>query len=217
MHFLLSITFLHLGSYVCESYPHTFLPKNATYDELKALNMAREVAVYSEVAKQIIDLAVYGDARNRSYRRLADFTDTIGNRVSGSKNLEMAIKYMYKAMTSDGLDVHLEPVKVPHWVRGKESAEIIQPRSKNLAILGLGSSVGTPSEGIQAEVVVVQSFDDLKSRGSEVKGKIVVYNQPFVSYGETVAYRAFGASEAAKLGAVAALIRSITPFSINSR
>lgn len=69
--------------------------------------------------------------------------------------------------------------------------------------------------GIKAEVLVVESFDDLKRRASEAKGKIVVYNQPFVSYGETVAYRASGASEAAKVGAVASLIRSITPFSIN--
>lgn len=69
--------------------------------------MAAEVAGYKGVAKQIIDLAVFGVAQNRSYRRLADFTDTIGNRVSGSSNLDMAIKYMYKAMTKDGLDVHL--------------------------------------------------------------------------------------------------------------
>ncbi|KAJ0065974.1 hypothetical protein NL108_001182, partial [Boleophthalmus pectinirostris] len=108
------------------------------------------------------------------------------------------------------------PVKVPHWVRGKESAEMIQPRSKNLAILGLGSSIGTPPEGIQAEVLVVQSFQELQRRESEVPGKIVVFNQPFVSYGTTVLYRGLGASEAAKLGAVATLIRSITPFSINS-
>lgn len=59
------------------------------------------------VAKQIIDLAVFGAAQNRSYNRLADFTDTIGNRVSGSQNLDMAIKYMHSAMTQDGLDVHL--------------------------------------------------------------------------------------------------------------
>lgn len=217
MHFLLYfITFLHLGSHVCDCHPHTFPTRNTTEAAIKALDVAKEVAAYADVAKQIIDLAVYGDARNRSYRRLADFTDTIGNRVSGSKNLEMAINYMYKALTSDGLEVHLEPVKVPHWVRGKESAEMVQPRPKHLAILGLGSSIGTPPEGIQAEVLVVQSFDELKSRGSEAKGKIVVYNQPFVSYGETVAYRAFGASEAAKFGAVAALIRSVTPFSINS-
>lgn len=70
-------------------------------------DIAAEVAGYADVAKQIIDLAVFGAAKSRSYRRLADFTDTIGNRVSGSHNLEMAIKYMYNAMTQDGLDVHL--------------------------------------------------------------------------------------------------------------
>ncbi|XP_077577209.1 carboxypeptidase Q-like [Stigmatopora nigra] len=175
-----------------------------------------EVASYADVAKQIIDLAVFGPAQNRSYRRLADFTDAIGNRVSGSVNLEMAIKYMHNAMMQDKLDVHLEPVKIPHWVRGKESAVMTLPRTKNLAMLGLGSSVGTPPEGIEAEVLVVSSFEELKHRSSEVPGKIVVYNQPFVSYGETVAYRAYGASEAASFGAVATLIRSITPFSINS-
>lgn len=72
-----------------------------------------------------------------------------------------------------------------------------------------------PCAGIQAEVMVVRSFEELKLRGSEAVGKVVVFNQPFVSYGETVAYRAYGASEAAKAGAVATLIRSVTPFSIN--
>lgn len=71
------------------------------------------------------------------------------------------------------------------------------------------------SSGIEAEVLVVKSFEELKRRASEATGKIVVFNQAFVSYGVTVAYRAFGASEAAKVGAVATLIRSVTPFSIN--
>lgn len=71
------------------------------------------------------------------------------------------------------------------------------------------------ASGIVAEVLVVVSFEDLKQRASEANGKIVVFNQPFVSYSETVAYRAYGASEAAKVGAVATLIRSITPMSIN--
>ncbi|KAK0139681.1 Carboxypeptidase Q [Merluccius polli] len=176
----------------------------------------KEVASYTDVANQIIKLVLSGPAQKRSYQRLSNFTDTIGNRVSGSHNLELAIAYMYQAMSQDGLDVHLEPVKIPHWVRGEEGAEMTQPRPKRLAMLGLGSSVGTPPEGIEAEVVVVSSFEDLKSRAGNVTGRIVVFNQPFVSYSETVAYRAFGASEAAKLGAVAVLIRSITPFSINS-
>lgn len=179
-------------------------------------DIAAEIAGYADVAKKIIDLAVFGAAQNRSYRRLSNFTDTIGNRVSGSDNLEKAINYMYKAMTQDGLDVHLEPAKIPHWVRGNESAEMILPRAKRLAILGLGSSVGTPPEGIEAEVLVVKSFDELKHRANEAVGKIVVFNQPFVSYGVTVEYRSCGASKAAKVGAVATLIRSVTPFSINS-
>lgn len=70
-------------------------------------DVVAEVAGYADVAKKIIDLAVFGAAQNRSYRRLADFTDTIGNRVSGSHNLELAIKYMYNALTQDGLNVHL--------------------------------------------------------------------------------------------------------------
>ncbi|KAM4633286.1 carboxypeptidase Q-like [Polymixia lowei] len=178
--------------------------------------MAVEVQSYANVVKQIIDLALSGAAQNRSYSRLANFVDTIGHRVSGSQNLEKAIEYMHKAMTQDGLDVHLEPVKIPHWVRGEESAEMILPRAKKMAILGLGSSVGTSPEGITAEVLVVQSFEELERRASEAAGKIVVFNQPFVSYFETVLYRRDGASAAAKVGAVASLIRSITPFSINS-
>ncbi|KAM4736441.1 carboxypeptidase Q-like [Anableps anableps] len=188
----------------------------ATSTETIKKDVAAEVRRYDDVSKRIIDLAVFGAAQNRSYRRLADFTDMVGNRVSGSQNLEMAIKYMYNAMKQDGLDVHLEPVKIPHWVRGKESAEMIVPKTKSLAMLGLGSSVGTPPEGIKAEVLVVQSFEELKRRASEATGRIVVFNQPFISYSETVSYRVFGASEAAKVGAVATLIRSITPFSINS-
>ncbi|KAG9345026.1 hypothetical protein JZ751_009566, partial [Albula glossodonta] len=176
-----------------------------------------EIAGYGGVAEKIIDLAVYGDARNRSYDKLARFTDKIGHRLSGSKNLERAIEYMHDALKKDGLEnVHLEPVKVPHWVRGRESAVMLEPLHHPLAILGLGSSVATPLEGITAEVLVVQSFDELKRRASEAEGKIVVYNQPFVSYRETAQYRFSGASEAAKVGAVASLIRSVTPFSINS-
>ncbi|KAJ8415744.1 hypothetical protein AAFF_G00403010 [Aldrovandia affinis] len=176
-----------------------------------------EITGYAGVAQKIIDLAVYGDARNRSYEKLANFTDAVGNRLSGSKNLERAIDYMYNALKQDGLDnVHLEAVKIPHWVRGEESAMMVEPRHYKLAILGLGSSVATPVGGIEAEVLVVQSFDELKQRASEAKGKIVMYNQPFVSYEETAEYRAKGASEAAKVGALASLIRSVTPFSINS-
>ncbi|XP_069477503.1 carboxypeptidase Q [Ambystoma mexicanum] len=180
-------------------------------------HVKEEIADYADIAQDIINLAVYGKAQNRSYDRLGLFVDTVGNRISGSRNLELAIGYMYKALQQDGLEnVALEPVKVPHWVRGEESAMMLEPRNQSLAILGLGSSVGTPAEGITAEVLLVTSFEELRSRASEAKGKIVVYNQPYISYGETVQYRAFGAVEAAKVGAVASLIRSISPFSIYS-
>lgn len=181
------------------------------------VDVISEISSYSDVAQKIIERAMYGEAQNRSYDRLAQFTDTVGNRISGSKNLDLAIKYMYNALVEDGLEnVHLEHVKIPHWVRGEEELMMLSPRNQSMAILGLGSSVGTPVHGLEAEVLVVESFEELRRRASEAKGKIVVYNQPFVSYEKTVAYRANGASEAAKVGAVASLIRSITPFSINS-
>ncbi|XP_068614796.1 carboxypeptidase Q-like [Brachionichthys hirsutus] len=213
----ISLTFLSTLSLChCNPHPPWVIDSMAARSQTARKDIAAEVAGYADVSKRIIDLAVSGAAQNRSYRRLADFTDTIGNRVSGSHNLDMAIKYMYNAMSQEGLKVHLEPVKIPHWVRGKESAEMILPRAKSLAVLGLGSSVGTPPEGIKAEVLVVRSFEDLKLRAGEALGRIVVFNQPFVNYGETVAYRRDGASEASKVGAVATLIRSITPYSINS-
>ncbi|XP_066539109.1 carboxypeptidase Q-like isoform X2 [Hoplias malabaricus] len=191
--------------------------KPHVYKDKPLKEISNKISSYADIAQKIIELAVYGKAQNRSYERLAVFADKIGHRVSGSKNLDLAIKYMYNALKEDGLEnVHLEPVKVPHWVRGEESAVMLLPRNHTMSILGLGSSVGTPKGGIEAEVLVVESFDELKRRANEAKGKIVVYNQPFVSYGETVSYRASGASEAAKVGAVASLICSVTPFSIYS-
>ncbi|XP_062424318.1 carboxypeptidase Q isoform X3 [Rhea pennata] len=180
-------------------------------------DIKKEIAGYSNIAKAIIDLAVHGKAQNRSYERLAVFADTIGPRLSGSKNLDAAIKYMFSALQEDRLEnVHLETVKVPHWERGEEFAVMLEPRNHSIAILGLGSSVATPPEGITAEVIVVASFEELHRRAQEAKGKIVVYNQLFITYGETVQYRSQGAVEAAKVGAVASLIRSIASFSIHS-
>lgn len=111
-------------------------------------DIATQISGYKDVALKIIDLAINGKAQNRSYERLAVFTDTVGNRISGSKNLDLAIKYMHNALIQDGLEnVHLEPAKIPHWVRGHESAVMVLPRNHTMAILGLGSSVGTPSQG----------------------------------------------------------------------
>jgi carboxypeptidase Q len=101
-------------------------------------------------------------------------------------------------------------------VRGAESAELVKPRKTRLAVLGLGGSVATPSAGITAPVLVVSSFDELAARGAEAKGKIVLFDAPFTSYRETVRYRLAGASAAARVGAVASLIRSVASFSIHS-
>ena len=162
----------------------------------------------------IIDKAM---SDSQGYDRLGEMLDTFGPRFSGSTNLEKALEWIIDEMNKDGLDnVHGEEVMVPKWVRGKESATMTAPWEKNLAILGLGGSVGTGSRGIDGEVFVVNSFEDLKARSSEAKGKIILYNVPFTTYGETVQYRYRGASEAAKVGGIASLIRSVGPYSMNT-
>ncbi|HEX2270703.1 MAG TPA: M20/M25/M40 family metallo-hydrolase, partial [Pyrinomonadaceae bacterium] len=137
--------------------------------------------------------------------------------LSGSKNLERAIEWALAEMKRDGLDnVRAEKVMVPHWVRGAESLEMVTPRPVKLTMLGLGNSVATPADGITAEIVVVRNFAELDALGERVRGKIVVYNAPFTSYGATVQYRSFGASRAARYGAAAVLVRSITPVSLQT-
>ena len=167
---------------------------------------------YRASAARIIGAALTSD---HAYTRLAYLTDHIGNRLSGSTSLERAVAWAVAEMKSDGLDnVRAEKVMVPHWVRGAESLEMISPEPRKLSMLGLGNSVSTPPEGITAETIVVRSFDELEALGEHVRGKIVVYNAPFVTYGETVRYRGSGASRAARYGAVAALVRSITPVAL---
>lgn len=169
---------------------------------------------YRMAAGRIIGSALTSD---RAYSRLAHLTDHIGHRLSGSKGLERAIEWAITEMKRDGLDrVRAEKVMVPHWVRGEESLELIAPAAVKLSMLGLGNSIGTPAEGINAEAVVVRNFEELDALGERVRGKIVVYNVPFTTYGATVAYRGAGASRAARYGAVAALVRSVTPVSLQS-
>jgi len=173
-----------------------------------------EVAGYRQTADRIIAAAL---ADSSAWNRLAFMADSYGPRLSGSANLERAIDWMLAQMTGDGLDaVRGEPVMVPHWVRGAESATLVEPRETDLPMLGLGGSIGTPAGGITAEVLVVSSFDELKARAPEAAGKIVLFDVPFTSYGSTVQYRVNGAVEAAKVGALASLIRSVGPVSLNT-
>jgi carboxypeptidase Q len=172
-------------------------------------------------ANRLIEAAL---ADTAGYSRLALLTDKFGNRLSGSKALEDAITWILDEMRADGLaNVRGEPVMVPHWVRGAESATLVSPRAVPLHMLGLGMSVGTPAAGITAPVLVVGNFAELQTRAAEAKGKIVLFDYPFprgveplAGYSDAVAYRGGGPSAAAKVGAVAVLIRSVASFSIQS-
>jgi len=169
---------------------------------------------YREAATKLIDAAL---ADNGGMDKLSYLCDRIGNRLSGSSALEKAIAWAASQMKQDGLvNVVTPAVKVPHWVRGNESASLIEPVNKPLTILGLGGSIGTPKKGITAEVIPVSTFEELDKKGKAVEGKIVLFNVPYEGYGRTVTYRTTGASRAARLGAVAMLVRSITPVSLQS-
>jgi len=169
---------------------------------------------YKDAATRIIGRALKDSA---AWNRLAVLTETFGHRFSGSESLERAIDWTLAEMTRDQLDgVRGEPVMVPRWVRGAESVELVAPRRQTLQMLGLGGSIATPATGITADIMVVTSYDDLTKRASEARGKIVLFNVPFTNYGQTVAYRGGGAVAASRAGAVASLIRSVTPYSMRT-
>ena len=152
-----------------------------------------------------------------AWNRLAELCDTFGARPTGSTNLAAAIDWILARMKEDGLEnLRTDSLTVPHWVRGAESVELLSPRAERLPMLGLGGSVATPPEGITAEVLVVTNFTELTNRAAEARGKIVLFNAPFTRYGETVQFRWTGASEAAKAGAVASLIRSVGDYSLRT-
>lgn len=171
-------------------------------------------ARYRAAADRIIDAAL---ADSGAWRKMARITDTYGNRLAGSASLEAALGDILRTMQEEGLeDVHAEPVMVPHWVRGEESAELLEPRRAALPMVGLGGSVGTPRRGLTAEVLVVSTFDELTRRAVEARGRIVLFDEVWQGYGRTVQYRGGAASAAARVGAVAALIRSVTPFALRT-
>ena len=170
---------------------------------------------YRESASKLITAALVDQD---AMEKLSFLCDRIGNRESGTPALERAVAWAAAQMKADGLSNIATPrVKVPHWVRGNESASVLEPVNRPLTILGLGGSVGTSKKGVTAEVVPVSSFEDLEKRGrAGVEGKIVLFNVPYEGYNRTVVFRTAGPSRAARLGAVAALVRSITPLSLQS-
>jgi carboxypeptidase Q len=169
---------------------------------------------YGATADRIITAAL---ADSSGYHRLGELVDRFGHRFSGSESLERAIDWVLAEMRRDGLDdVRGESVMVPRWVRGSESATLVSPRRERLHMLGLGGSIGTPARGITAPVLVVSSFDELRERAALAQGKIVLFDVPFTTYGQTVRYRTTGAIEAARAGAVGVLIRSVATESLQT-
>ncbi len=178
---------------------------------------------YKLVATRIIQSGRQG---NDGYLKLQELCDDIGHRLSGSPSLEKAIEWAQATMKSDGHEnVRAEKVMVNKWVRGNEYCQMISPRELEIPMLGLGGSVATPADGITAEVVVVKNKDELDSLSDDqVRGKIVVFNFPMPQwletegsgYGVAVQYRTNGAKWASERGAVAALVRSVTAYSLQS-
>jgi len=174
-----------------------------------ALNKIREAALKSDWA----------------YERLADMTDLIGPRLSGSAGEKAAVVQVADAMRKLGAKVTLQPVKVPHWVRGAETAELVDYRGRpagvtqKVVLTALGGSGATAASGLTAPVLVVHSFDELKARAADVKGSIVLFNVPFdqfmadrglagPAYGQVTRYRGGGTRIAAEMGAAAVLVSS---------
>ena len=157
---------------------------------------------YRDIAQKLIAAAL---ADNGNTARLQYLCDRIGNRLSGSASLERAVEWSAAEMRKAGLEnVQTPPVKVPHWVRGKEWASLVAPTQKSLVMIGMGMSVGTPPEGITGDILPVADLDQLAALGRDkVAGKIVLFTAPASS--PTVEG---GASRAGALGAIAALIQT---------
>ena len=180
-------------------------------DSLMIRRIANEILLHSE-----------------AYDNLRDLTKNIGARLTASPSYYKAEQWGLKVLKQSGADkVWLQECLIPHWMRGgKDQAEarIIGGSTashnvkKSLDVLALGNSIGTGPKGILAPVIEVKSFDELKSKKDDVKGKIVFYNykfnptfvRTFEAYGDAVKYRGSGASEAAKHGAVAVVVRSMS-------
>jgi Zn-dependent M28 family amino/carboxypeptidase len=185
---------------------------------------------YSFGAGLTADLVTLRDAAledDYAFKQLEHLTENIGPRISGSPQAEQAAQYVAEQLRKLGLEVRLEEVEVPHWVRGAETAELVEypgstPQAvQKIVVTALGGSTSTPPDGITAEVVVVHNFDQLSALGRDkVAGRIVLFDVPFDrakaaggfaldAYGEAVVYRSSGAKAAAGLGAVASLVRSV--------
>ena len=167
----------------------------------------------ADVAARIVGSAL---AEGVAYRRLEELTDTIGPRLAGSTGDRLAVRWAFEKMKADGLAARLEPVRVPRWERGEERAWIVGGAGQRLAVTALGGSAPTPEGGLEAELVVVRSLEELTER---VKGRIVLFDHSMPrggGYGKFAKLRTEGPAAASKSGAAAALVRSLATSSMRS-
>lgn len=197
-------------------------PVSAQLSRPQAAQLQYDPQLVSEI-KKVQQAALTSDY---AWDRLAYLCNNIGPRLSGSPQAQASVEYVANELRKLGLEVKLEKVMVPHWIRGQETAELTEyagmaPNTTQKVVLtALGGSVATAAQGLTAEVVVVNNFDELQALGRDrVAGKIVLFNAKFdqqladngfsgQAYGQAAIYRGIGASAAARLGAVAALNRS---------
>lgn len=198
-----------------------------SYGAIPQMTAAQQADFPPQLIEELEKIKAEALSDDYAYRQLAHLTENIGPRISGSPQAKAAVDYVADQLRQLGLEVKLEEVKVPHWVRGAESAELVEypgqatGTSQKIVLAALGGSTSTATEGLTADVVVANNFDELKSLGRDkVAGKIVLFNEPFdkqkaaaglsfLSYGEAVRYRTGGPKAAAELGAVASLVRSV--------
>lgn len=207
--YLTKLLLIHLLTFILTF--NTIFAQNATPDS---------VLCYLDVSEQIIETAL---SQGKAYSMLAELTQEIGPRLSGSPEAAAAVEWGRQTMLKCGLkNVQLQGVMVRHWVRGpvEEAAVINSPTvgTLPLVVCALGGSVGTSELGIVGAVIEVHNFEEVRALGSKAQGKIIFYNRPmdsrkmntFSAYSAAVNQRSEGAIEAAKVGALAVLVRSMT-------
>jgi Zn-dependent M28 family amino/carboxypeptidase len=186
-----------------------------------------QVTYSPELSSNLAKLRDAALSSDYAWRQVAHLSENIGPRISGSPQAQQAVEYVSSELKKLGLDVKLQKVMVPHWVRGEEHAELttfpgMAPgTTQKIVLAALGNSAATPPEGLTAEVVVVNDFAELNALGREkIAGRIVLFNKKFdkrmaaqgysfYAYGSAYAYRGQGAQNAKALGAVASLTRSL--------
>src|SRR5260370_31716869 len=202
-------------------------PQSNRYAAPSAESQAEQQNFPPQLLDELAAIKSAALADDYAYRQVAHLTENIGPRPTGSLQAKGASEYVAGELRHLGLEVRLEEVEVAHWVRGAEAAELMEYAGQvpgtmqKIVLTALGGSTSTPAEGVSADVVVVNTFDELKALGREkVVGKIVLFNElfdkqkaaagmAFMAYGEAVRYRGAGPKAAADLGAAAALVRSV--------